>query len=191
MLARDQQPCSKYLTSIGLNGYIDGMTALSELGMTVRTRRAEMGLTQQHLAKLSGLSRTTVNQIENGSIRDLSLGRATRLVEVLGLWMGVSAGTLRPTNLASASALAKAARSASVSYKKALEPETLRSVLLHGATPMEFQPHVRAVLEEAPISMLAAVVDQLHHENQIERSALWTQMRTLARGLQSYREVWL
>lgn len=166
------------------------MTALSELGFAVRIRRAEMGLTQQHLAKLSGLSRTTVNQIENGSIHDLSIGRATRLADALGLWMGVSTGTVSPKSQASAGALARASRSASVSYKKTLEPETLRSALVLGELPAEFQPHVRSVLEEAPMSLLASVVDQIHQEDLIERSVLWTQMRTLARSLQSYREVW-
>ena len=67
------------------------MSAILELSAAVRTRRADMGLTQTALAKLSGLSRATVNQVENGTIRDLSLTRAAKLLGSLGLSVTVTA----------------------------------------------------------------------------------------------------
>lgn len=45
------------------------MNTLKELGNSVRQRRTDMDLTQATLAQLSGLSRATINQIENGAIR--------------------------------------------------------------------------------------------------------------------------
>ena len=65
------------------------MTTLHELGNAVHARRSEMGLTQARLAALSGLTRQTVNQVENGTVVDLSLNRASRLAEVLGLSLAV------------------------------------------------------------------------------------------------------
>jgi transcriptional regulator with XRE-family HTH domain len=166
------------------------MSALFELGQAVRVRRSDMGLTQQNVAKLSGLSRTTVNQIENGAIQDLSIKRATRLVDALGLKMSIAqARKLAPTDSAS-TALQKACRVSGISYKLAIGPEVLKQALLSGEIPDAFRPHVRAVLEEAPIALLAAVAEQLSFEEHVERSAVWGQMRTMARALQSYREVW-
>lgn len=45
------------------------MSPLAELSTVVRTRRADMGLTQAALARLSGLSRATVNQLEAASLQ--------------------------------------------------------------------------------------------------------------------------
>ncbi|WP_244109959.1 MULTISPECIES: helix-turn-helix domain-containing protein [Burkholderia] len=39
---------------------------LNEIGQAVAKRRAELALTQARLAKLAGLSRLTVNQLETG-----------------------------------------------------------------------------------------------------------------------------
>jgi len=74
------------------------MSTIQELGSTVRTRRSDMGLTQTTLAKLSGLSRATVNQVENGTINDLSLTRASKLLGVLGLFITVAPPRSRHLN---------------------------------------------------------------------------------------------
>jgi transcriptional regulator with XRE-family HTH domain len=166
------------------------MSTLFELSQAVRMRRTDMGFTQSSVAKLSGLSRTTINQIENGTIQDLSIKRATRLVDVLGLKMNVSTGHVSRVSSKN-TALQKAAQTAGISYKNAIAPEMLRNLFLGEEIPVKFQPHVRAVLEEAPISLLASVVEQLHVENGIERRVVWAQMRSMARELLSYREVWL
>lgn len=154
-----------------------------------------MGLTQTTLAALSGLSRATVNQLENGSIRDLSLTRAARLLEVLGLSMAIAAP--RPTSRDLAGQMKKskpldiAARTASVSYKAAVSPALLRQTLATGTQPPgAFAPHVYALLDEAPVSLLASVVEQLHQEQGIERANVWRHMRELAQALKSRRGIW-
>jgi len=169
------------------------MSAIQELGSTVRTRRSDMGLTQTTLAKLSGLSRATVNQVENGTINDLSLTRASKLLGVLGLSMTVAAP--RPRHLksrdATSSALDLAARTAGVSYRVAMSADQLRDSLSSGAVPPEFMPHVHTLLEEAPVSLLAAVVEELHEELGVDRTQVWKKMRTLAHQFKSSRELWL
>lgn len=166
------------------------MSALNELGRAVRIRRSDMGLSQNNVAKLCGLSRTTVNQIENGTIQDLSIKRATRLVDALGLRMSVS-GPHKLDASAQSGALEKVTRIANVSYRTLLTPEVLRQSLLTGEVHAEYSPHIRAALEEAPIALLASAVEQLHLEESADRHEIWVKMRTMARALQSYREVWL
>lgn len=164
-----------------------------QLGSSVRTRRSDMGLTQTTLAKLSGLSRATVNQVENGTINDLSLTRASRLLAVLGLSMTVT--TPRPRHLknrdAKSSAVDLAARTAGVSYRMAMSADQLRNALSTGVVSPQFMPHVLTLLEEAPVSLLAAVVEELHEELGVDRTQVWKKMRALAHQFKSSRELWL
>lgn len=44
---------------------------LGDIGATIREKRREIGLGQEQLAKLSDLSRVTINQLENGALDDL------------------------------------------------------------------------------------------------------------------------
>jgi transcriptional regulator with XRE-family HTH domain len=165
------------------------MSPLVELATAVRTRRSEMGLTQNHLAELSGLSRATVNEVETGRLRDLSLNRAARLLDALGLAVSITPPHLRHTAL-SDRAFEMAARTASVSYKTALTASALRKLLLTGDVPAGFVPHVRTLLDEAPMSLLALVVEQLHDEEGIDRADVWARMRELAQRLSVFRRHW-
>ena len=169
------------------------MSAIQELGSSVRTRRSDMGLTQTTVAKLSGLSRATVNQVENGTINDLSLTRASKLLGVLGLFITVAAPRPRhsKTKDSKSSARDLAARTAGVSYRLAMSADHLRDSLSTGVVPPEFMPHVHTLLEEAPVSLLAAVVEELHEELGVDRTQVWKRMRTLAHQFKSNRELWL
>lgn len=169
------------------------MSAIHELSSAVRTRRSDMGLTQAALAKLSGLSRASVNQVENGTLKDLSLTRSAKLLGALGLSLIVAAP--HPKRLqnqsARSSALDLAARTASVSYRVAISASQLREVFTSASLPANFSPHVYTLLEEAPVSLLACLVEELHLALGVERTKVWKKMRELARQLKSSRELWL
>lgn len=153
-----------------------------------------MGLTQTGLAKLGGLSRATVNQIENGAVNDLSLVRAARLLSVLGLTVNVSSPrskhALKTKVAAKSPALELAARTSSVSYAIPLPARQLRDALVSGTAPARFEPHVATLLDEAPVSLLAAVVEQVHTEKNVTRAQLWKHLRAMAKSLKSDREIW-
>ena len=172
------------------------MSPIFELSTAVRTRRSDMGLTQLTLAMLSGLSRATVNQLEKGKIKDLSLTRAARLLDVLGLTMAIAAPRPRPASRdrdrdkAKSTALDLAARTASVSYQASISAAQLREALTSGTLAPAYQPHVYALLDEAPVSLLASVAEQLHRDAGVERAHVWKQMRALAHRLKSSREIW-
>ncbi len=168
------------------------MSPIFELSAAVRARRSDMGLTQMALAALSGLSRATVNQVEKRTIKDLSLTRAARMLEVLGLSMSIASPRpgFPPVKKEKSSALDIAARTASVSYKTSIGADDLRRVLIASALPPAFLPHIYALLDEAPVSLLASVVEQLHQEDGVERAWVWKKMRLLAQRLKSLREIW-
>ena len=168
------------------------MSPIFELSTAVRTRRSDMGLTQLTLAMLSGLSRATVNQLEKGTIKDLSLTRAARLLDVLGLSMAIARPrpASRDRDKEKSTALDLAARTASVSYQASISAAQLREALTSGTLAPAYQPHVYALLDEAPVSLLASVAEQLHRDAGVERAHVWKQMRALAHRLKSSREIW-
>jgi transcriptional regulator with XRE-family HTH domain len=169
------------------------MATLHEIGNAVRLRRIEMGLTQEALARVSGLSRSTINAVERKSIGTLSIAKAEELLEAIGLSMSVTSASTRPSAAkapASRSALERAAATASVSYESALTAKQLESALLSGEAPEPIWPHLRALLDEAPMSLLAKVVEEIHSEKGVERADVWSQMRRLAHKLKCFRVVW-
>lgn len=154
-----------------------------------------MGLTQDRLARLSGLSRSTVNAAEKQSIGNLSLVKAVALLESIGLSMNVSAtclggATFRKTAPPSRSALERAAATASVSYAQAMTAKQLEMALATAEAPQSFRPHLHVLLDEAPVSLLAKVVDEIHAENALPRAQVWRRMRNLAHELRCYRLLW-
>lgn len=166
------------------------MSPLHEIASAVRARRDEMGLSQEKLARLSGLSRTTVNRLEQGTIEDLSVNRASRLLDVLGINLQVATGRSSVAKPASMSPLQRAAATASVSFARAVTATQLRRVLLGGPVPEDLIPHVRAFLEDAPVSLLAAVVGQLQDEDGAGLASTWRHMRELAQVMETSRDIW-
>ncbi|MFZ4287522.1 helix-turn-helix domain-containing protein [Variovorax sp. HJSM1_2] len=66
------------------------MFSVHELSQAVRTRRLDVGWSQATLARMSGLSRTTINQVERGTMKDLSISRINALLTSLGLSLKIS-----------------------------------------------------------------------------------------------------
>ena len=168
------------------------MSTLHEIGNAVRRRRTEMGLTQQALAHISKLSRSTISAIEKQSITNLSLTKAQSLLESVGLSMNVATNET-PNDRASKksrSALARAASMASVSFGTALTAAQLQAAIISGHARASIAPHLQTLLDEAPMSLLAKVVDEIYVEQEIERALIWQQMRRLASQLKCFRLVW-
>ena len=162
------------------------MPLLTELGMAVRQRRREMGLSQQQLADLVDLSRATVNELENGKLKDLSSHRIERLANELGFAVGL-VGTRRPKDK---SALEAAARIASVPYTTELPASVLLDSVKDGVVPPGYIPHLRTLLQEAPVATLADLADELQRLHDIARLDTWKRMRVLAGVLKCDRRLW-
>lgn len=65
------------------------MTTASDIGSALRAARRRLGLTQQEVADLAGLSDRTVRDLEKGS-RSPSLGAVIAVATVLGLRLEVT-----------------------------------------------------------------------------------------------------
>ena len=65
------------------------MTAASDIGSALRAARRRLGLTQQEVADLAGLSDRTVRDLEKGSSSP-SLGAVIAVATVLGLRLEVT-----------------------------------------------------------------------------------------------------
>lgn len=83
-----------------------------------------------------------------------------------------------------------AARTASVSYHCIMGADQLRQALLGEDIPPVFAPHLGTLLDEATASLLTSVVEQIHREAGVDRSAVWKRMRELAQLRQSLCDLW-
>lgn len=130
---------------------------LQELGYEIRKARAARGLTQAQLAQAAGLSRTTLNQLENGLFPDLGVKKVQSILDRLGLDLAVEPAqrTRRPDFIQ------MACTTASVSFRESMTADDLVHALLSGKVPRNRRPHLRALLEEAPQPLLEGLLEQV------------------------------
>ena len=77
---------------------IIGMTTLESFGRKIADARRNNRLTQSRLAELAGVSRATVDALENARTSDIGVSRLIRILDVLGLELVVRSATQqRPT----------------------------------------------------------------------------------------------
>ena len=160
---------------------------LATLGAAVRARRESLGLSQARLATLSELSRVTINELENGQLAELGIGRVMRLLENLGFSLELAlkrSATEKPARRA----LMTAARTASVSYRNELPPIALATALRTGNIPREYRAHFATLLDEAPIPVVIRAVEESFATN-VPRST-WRHIAKWAVDLKSTRTVW-
>ena len=157
---------------------------LADIGQLVQMRRTELGLSQARLAALSGLSRATINQLETGALVDLGVSKLMALLDIVGLDLDASAhkGHLQ--------ALQSLSRTASVSYKKLLDPAALAAALVDGDLPKGITPHIATMLDEAPLSMIVAAVAEVAAATHQPPKRLWKHLIHWAHELHSPRGVW-
>ena len=131
---------------------------LEEIGSEVRRFRRARGLTQMQLATAAHVTRTTLNQLENGLLKDLGIRKVQAILDQVGLVLKVADASIEPK---STDFLRLASTSASVSFKDALTEKELLRVLLTGKVPAERRPHIRLLLEEAPRSLVEGLAQQV------------------------------
>lgn len=61
------------------------MFDLAEIGRRTASTRKQAGLTQFELAKRAGVSRPTIDLLENGRATEIGYSKLTRILAVLGL----------------------------------------------------------------------------------------------------------
>lgn len=157
---------------------------LLSIGQLAQRRRQALGLSQARLAKLSGLSRATINQLETGTLIELGASRLIGLLDLLGLDLDAHARPPRQN------ALNLASQTASVSYKQVLEPQALAAALVGGQLPNHLKPQVATLLDEAPLPIIVSAVEEVASQSSCPAKTLWKHLQQWARELQSPRPVW-
>lgn len=159
---------------------------LQELGHTIRKARLARGRTQADLAHAAGVSRTTMNLLENGLFPDIGVRRAQAILDQLGLELHV-----RPVHRRRADYVLMARTVANGSFRAKLSEAELVRVLLTGRVAPRHRPHLRSLLGEAPVAVLRGLVDEVGKWAQPGRVA--ENVRTLSDALGTTRRTrtWL
>ena len=74
-----------HLRAILNTGIRDAMTTKLSLGQRIMLSRDDLGITQDELARSSGVSRSYINSIENGRVTNVGLDAITKIAESLGV----------------------------------------------------------------------------------------------------------
>lgn len=156
---------------------------LYEIGQHVVQRRTELQLSQAQLARLSGLSRLTINQLESGRLKDLGVAKLMQLLNVLGLDVTLQAQPNRR-------GLFKATVAANVSYQQELTQERLADALATGAIPAGYEAQVSAILDEAPLPVVVKAVEEAASQTGVRPKRIWKHLANWSRDLRLYRQVW-
>ena len=158
-----------------------------ELSLLVGRRIVEMGLSAARLAALANVNAESVALLLAGEA-DVTTSEAEAIANAVGLSLGVF-GHER-TRDATDDSFGVAARSASTSYFQVMPVDDLRRSLSGGEIPIEFGPHLRTLLDEAPVGLLAKVAADLERERGVPPQATWKVMRKLAAQLGCARDLW-
>ena len=109
------------------------------------------------LAEAAGLSRNTLNRLENGLFPDLGVKKAEAILEKLDMELVVepiSAKAKQPDFIG------MACTNASVSFKQTLTPMSSCTPVVGKADP-DKEAHFIALIEEAPASLLSGLIQQV------------------------------
>ncbi len=70
---------------------------LFKIGERIRLERKQRKMSQSVLAKQLGMSRSTISQIENGTVQDIGVRKLIRILEILDLELRVRPAGSPPT----------------------------------------------------------------------------------------------
>ena len=89
---------ANYLHRKSLPNILGTMLDLPSIGSAIVHRRKSLRLSQTALARKAGISRATLEALENGRARELGFSKITRLLVALGLELKLQAASShRPT----------------------------------------------------------------------------------------------
>ncbi len=156
---------------------------LNTVGSAIRTRRDALGITQAKLAQMSGLSRQTIVGLEAGALKDLGFNRVAQVMAILGLDVTPPTKDSRDRKRG----LWMAAKTASVSYARELEPDVLGQALATGDVPPLFVAHIAHMLDEAPLPVIVMAVEEAASREHVRPRTVWRNVEKLAKSLSIHR----
>jgi transcriptional regulator with XRE-family HTH domain len=157
---------------------------LRRIGLQVANRRADLGLTQERLAKLGNLSRSTILHLENGTLKDLGAAKLFSLLSLMGLDISILGRQKKQD------ALELVSQTASVSYKNKLTSSDLAKSLVSGEISETIFPYMATLLDEAPLAMIVSAVEQAAKASKTPPKIIWKNIDRWTQEMHSPRTAW-
>jgi transcriptional regulator with XRE-family HTH domain len=157
---------------------------IQDLGGEIRKARLARGLTQARLAEDVGLSRKTLNLLENGLVGDLGVQKVFAVLQKLGIDLAIVEARGQPRR---PDFVRMACTTANVSYKSALTEDELVRALLTGKVPPRREAHIRTLLDEAPLPLLSGLAAEAARWSKPGR--LQSNLSRLAREVGASRKI--
>ena len=157
---------------------------LRKIGLQVANRRADLGLTQDRLAKLGNLSRSTILHLENGTLKDLGAAKLFSLLSLMGVDISILGRQKKQD------ALEVVSQTASVSYKNKLTSSDLAKSLVSGEISETIFPYMATLLDEAPLPMIVSAVEQAAKASKTPPKIIWKNIDRWTKEMHSPRMAW-
>ena len=157
---------------------------LREIGLHVANRRPALGLTQERLAKLGNLSRSTILHLENGTLKDLGAAKLFSLLSLMGLDISIQGQQKKQE------ALELLGQTTSVSYKNKLTSSDLEMSLVSGEISESIYPYMATLLDEAPLPMIVSAVEQAAKSSKTSPKMIWKNIDRWTQEMNSPRSAW-
>lgn len=130
---------------------------LVEIGHRLRQFRLSRGVTQAHLAQLAGVSRATLNALENGLVKDLGIAKVLAIAGAVGATLEVAPLPKRVGR----DYLAIATIAANVGFRTPVSETDLVRALLTGTPPPKGRPNLRRLLGDSPPEVIRGLLAQV------------------------------
>lgn len=162
---------------------------LTEIGGVIRQARLAAGLSQADVAAMVGVSRATLNSLENGR-GDISSLTLLKVAELLSVSVAFESKAPKRPKSKTTSGIEMAAASASVSYTSTLPATALAQALTTGVIDYQWYPHVAHFVDEQSDQMIIRVVRDVAENQSIEPRKVWRNARKLAQTVESNHPRW-
>jgi transcriptional regulator with XRE-family HTH domain len=155
-----------------------------EIGQKVAQQRVALGISQERLAKLSDLSRSTIHHLEHGTLHEIGAAKLFKLLSLLDIRLKTESEVTKPH------ALEMASRSASVSYKTTISPQELAEFLITGEVNSNKLAHITTLIDELPLPLIVLLVKETSKKYDVPPKKIWHQIYSWAVQTKSPRTAW-
>lgn len=157
---------------------------LAGVGEVVRSARRAAGLSQKDLARLAGISRATLNYLENEPDTDMGAIKLLAVLDVLGITLTLAGPATGPDEEAVDAVLKTLPKRDRLSRAEVVE------ALVTGRPPVGQETALAKALDHLPIPVVVAAVRLAAGQGEVDAKGAWKHACELARKGGSSRQVW-
>ena len=147
---------------------------LAGVGELVRERRRASGLSQKDLARLAGISRATLNYLENEPDSDMGAVKLLALLDVLGVRLSFAPDGPEQDEATVDEALRSIPKASRIARAVLVE------ALVTGRPPVGQEPALAAFMEKASLAAVLAAARLAGADPSTNPKAVWKHVGTLA-----------